>query len=224
MNSEEKRMLVNQLPSHQFHNSADIRTRQEILAKYDIQYLYHMTSINNLSSILNYGLLSHNQAHSYGLTQTDISDGDVQNIRQRKQVNAIPLQDYVPFYFNPKNPMLCRRKNLQSKIAILAINPLVIFEKNTVFSDGNASCRDTSFYEDIEMLSQLSWNTIWARYWNDKVDGKRIRCAEVLVYPELAIDKILEVYCYSQQAAMAVQNQISAEINIPVEVNKDLYF
>jgi len=217
-------MLMNQLPYHQLGNSTRIETAQAILAKYDIQYLYHMTSIENLSSILNYGLVSHNQAHRWDLTKADISDVDVQDIRQRKFVNKIRLHNYVPLYFNPKNPMLYRRKNLQNNIAILAINPLVLFKKNTVFSDGNASCRNTSFYTNIKMLSELNWETIWTTYWHNKYDGKRIRCAEVLVYPDLAVDQIFKVYCKSKQASLAVTNNMPAGISLPVEVNKCLYF
>lgn len=53
----------------------------ENLREYGIDYLYHMTHISNLASIIKYGLLSHNVAHRLNLIQSDISDPDVQSIR-----------------------------------------------------------------------------------------------------------------------------------------------
>lgn len=218
-------MLANQIyPSRQALNSSRISQAQNLLAEYGIDYLYHMTSIDNLPSILSHGLLSHNQAHRFGLNKTDISDNCVQDIRQGKSVNRIRLHDYVPLYFNPKNPMLYRRKELQQDIIILAINPIVLVYPGTIFSDGNAACRGTTFYSDIEMLSQLDWDTIWTRYWNDKFDGKRIRCAETLVYPSLSLDKILTVFCYSEMSAISIQNMMPSDVNIPIQVNKNFYF
>ena len=218
-------MLVNQVsPSHQIRSLTRISHAQNLLAEYGIDYLYHMTSIDNLHSILCHGLLSHNQAHCFDLNQTDISDNDVQDIRQGKSVNGVRLHDYVPLYFNPKNPMLYRRKQLQANIAILAINPIVLVEPNTIFSNGNAASGDTTFYANIEMLSKLDWDTIWARYWNDKDDGKRIRCAETLVYPKLPVDKIVKVFCNSQMSATNIENIIPSGVNIPVQVNRNLYF
>jgi len=53
----------------------------ENFREYGIDFLYHMTHISNLASIIRYGLLSHNVAHKLNLIQSDISDSDVQNIR-----------------------------------------------------------------------------------------------------------------------------------------------
>lgn len=64
-------MLANQVsPSRQIRSLTRISHAQNLLAQYGINYLYHMTSIDNLASILSYSLLSHNQAHRFGLNQT----------------------------------------------------------------------------------------------------------------------------------------------------------
>ena len=85
---------------------------------YKITYLYHMTHINNLKSIFQYGLLSHNVVHQ-NINISDISLKDVQNIRAKKTICNISLHDYVPFYFRPKNPMLFKRINEQENIVFL---------------------------------------------------------------------------------------------------------
>lgn len=72
---------------------------ETLLNDLGIQFLYHMTHKSNLENILRNGLLSHTKAYSKGLTKTDISDERVN--RRRSTVH-----NYVPFYFNPKNPMV----------------------------------------------------------------------------------------------------------------------
>ncbi len=39
----------------------------QYIQKYDIRFLYHMTDLVNLNSILTHGVLSHNEAHKRGL-------------------------------------------------------------------------------------------------------------------------------------------------------------
>jgi len=73
----------------------------EYVRKHNIKYLYHMTAISNLRSILEHGLLSHNEAHRLGLVMRDISDPEVQRRRDDKKDTIYNrfLHDYVPLYF-----------------------------------------------------------------------------------------------------------------------------
>ncbi|HKJ33293.1 MAG TPA: DarT ssDNA thymidine ADP-ribosyltransferase family protein, partial [Balneolales bacterium] len=87
----------------------------KLLKEAGVDYLYHMTHLANLNGILEKGLLSHNKAHKKGLLAQDISDSTVNNRR-------VKIHNYVPLYFNPKNPMLYRRRNIQDELVILCIN------------------------------------------------------------------------------------------------------
>ena len=62
-----------------------------------IDYLYHMTYIDNLTSIIENGLLSHKEAYGQGRIEVDISDPNVQDIRARKTESRYkrPLHEYV---------------------------------------------------------------------------------------------------------------------------------
>ncbi|ELR97588.1 DUF4433 domain-containing protein [Gloeocapsa sp. PCC 73106] len=195
---------------------------EELLAEYEIDYLYHMTYVDNLGSILLRGLLSRQQTCSQNLTYTDISDQEVQKRRSCKIVRGIPLHGYVPLYFNPRNPMLFVRKNLQSQIAILGIDPLVLLQPHSVFSDGNAACSNTVFYKDLSSLSRLNWKIIRQSIWYDQPDGKRIKCAEVLVYPQIAVRNILSVFCYSDEMVADIKKL--RQDHLRIEVNRNLYF
>ncbi len=196
---------------------------EQCIRQYKVEYLYHMTSISNLSSIVEIGLLSHNQAHRL-LTLTDISDCDVQSLRSQRIINSRPLHDYACLYFSPRNPMLYVRREQQKDIAILGINPYLLLDNNTIFSDGNAAAINTKFYQGASKLNQLSWNIINAPYWNEFADGKRIKCSEVLVYPKVCVKNILKIFCYSNTQFSLCYAAMLGKVNVPVEVNRGLYF
>lgn len=190
-----------------------------------IDYLYHMTHVDNLTSIIENGLLSHNEAYRQGLIEADISDPSVQDIRAGK-VDPFynrPLHEYVPLYFSPRNPMLYRRRGIQEDILILGLSPQILSEPNTLFTDGNAAASGTSFYQGVQMLNQLPWDSIKAKSWTDVEDGKRRKCAEVLVYPKISPARIQMIFWYSKKHREAV---ITAKqgTSIIEKVNRDLYF
>ncbi len=188
-----------------------------------IQYLYHMTHMSNLPSIWTYGLLSHTEAHERGMINVDISDPHVQDRRSwRSTIDGLPLHDYVCLYFSPRNPMLYRRKDQQHDIILLAIDPCVLLEEETLFTDGNAAAHDTQFYKGTAQLARLPWQIIHAHYWNDYPDGKRIKCAEVLVYSHIDVHNILKIFCYTSQ--QQAQCQQITQGSIAVQINTSQYF
>lgn len=197
----------------------------DYLQLHGINYLYHMTHIDNLASIVDNGLLSHNEAHRQGLIESDISDPKVQNIRARTvdPFYKRALHEYVPLYFTPTNPMLYRNQERQEDIVILGLDPQLLYETNVIFTNGNAAATRTNFYKDIQMLSKLPWDSIRARSWIDIEDGKRIKCAEILVYPKIEPNWIQRVFCYSHKHRETI---IAAkqETSIIGNVNTELYF
>lgn len=201
-----------------------IKSNEQTLNKYQILYLYHMTHWSNLENILKNGLFSRNQAQK-GFLNIDIADKAV-NIRRDRQepIYNKSLHDYVPLYFNPKNPMLFKRKNMQNEIVILAIDRNVLLQANAIFTNGNAAAKITHFYREIDNLSQLYWKCIHAEHWNDFTDGKRIRCAEVLVYSRIDISAIKKIICNNFELQQIVSSQIEKYKNLIAEVNKNLYF
>lgn len=197
----------------------------EILERHGIQHLYHMTHITNLASIIQNGLLSHSEAHKQGLISVDISDPDVQDIRSGvvDPLYKRPLHEYVPLYFSPRNPMLYRRQEMQEDIVILGLDPRILSEPDTIFTDGNAASSRTTFHRDIQMLQNLPWDSIRTRSWTDIPDGRRIKCAEVLVHSEIQPSRIQMVFCCSNKHRETI---IAAKQGTLImgKVNRDLYF
>lgn len=188
---------------------------ETLLNDFGIQYLYHMTHKSNLENILQNGLLSHNTAHSRGLTKTDISD---ERVNRRR--NAV--HEFVPFYFNPKNPMLYKRKNMQSEIIILCIDRNLL-QTDLKFTDGNAASSSTKFYSNTKDLEKLNWSIINSEYWSDFIDGKRIRCSEILIPKEVKTSSIKKIFCFNSATEDYVKNKVEG-FEITATVNHDFYF
>ena len=198
---------------------------ENVLDNYKIDYVFHMTEVSNLKNILQYGLLSHNEAHSKGFNKTDIALQDVNQRRaNKKPIHGISLHDYVPMYFNPKNPMLYRRKQIQDNIVILAIDRRVIYQNKSIFSDGNAASDATKFFNNLSDLVRLNWQCIRNEYWNDYVDGKRIKCAETLTHPKIPIKYVKKIHCNSIQTKNIVDKMVSIERPFRVELNSKYFF
>ena len=165
---------------------------ERILDSHNIEYLYHMTHIDNLESILRNGLFSHKNKYQ----KVDISDCDVNSRRSRAEpIYHKLIHSYVPFYINPKNAMLYKRQEIQNEIVILKLRRELIYGNGTIFTDGNASSQHTSFSNNLNELHLLDWDCLNDDNWYTHDDGRRTRMSEVLVPNYVCVDNIEAVIC-----------------------------
>lgn len=173
---------------------------------YGINSFWHITHRHNIPTILEKGILSNKTAHG-DLSPIDISNSDVQKRRGRiEPFYNRAVHEYAPLYINAKNPMLYVRKDIQHELCIIEISLSVLKESNFVFTDGNAASQDTKFYKEPSELSALPWDVMKASYWTDFPDGKRKRCAEVLIYPKIGPEHILRVHCCSGETFRTISS------------------
>ena len=189
----------------------------------NIKYFYHLTHKKNLPNIIKYGLVSHNEAKKRQLNIIDIADKDVIKIRSQKQdkIHNRILNDYVPLFFNPRNPMLYRRRSMQNEIVLICVDTKSSFNKESIFTDGNAAASKTNFYNTKSHLQKLNWDIIFANTWYDKPDGKRIRCAEILIYPIINISSFKKIYCNNADTLKYISNLNLSQL---CELNLNYYF
>lgn len=172
---------------------------------YQLNYAEHLIHHANLQSVLKNGILSHNEVYSRNLINNDIADNNVQIIRddRRDKIHKRAIHDYASFYFNTKNPMLYKRRNIQHELIILLVDIKIINSQNTIFTDGNSANlhpNPTKFYSGVENLVNIPFETIFAESWNDenpeiKKENVRKRCSEILVYPSVPIFQIKKIAC-----------------------------
>ncbi len=190
----------------------------------NVGWLAHITHIDNMESIVTNGILSHNRAHVEGLVDQDIADPDVNDRRANRLVSITnkPLHDYVPFYFNSRNPMLYRRKSIQDEIVTLVVSRYTLTWPGVIFTDGNAASSNTRFFSDLRDLDNLDWNCIRGDSWNNYPDGRRIRCAEVLIEDFLAFQYVRRIIVRTQQTRRALQQKV--QVRQTIEVSPGWYF
>ena len=192
-----------------------------ILEQFGIKALFHMTHIDNLNNILQYGLLAHDNPYQ----QEDISDCDVNNRRSRNEpIYYKSIHSYVPFYFNPKNNMLSRRRYLQEDIAILVFNKDLLYKDNILFTDANASTNRANFFNNLKNLNKLNWQCIYTKgYYNDFGDGGNKRMAEVLIPHKVEIDNIIGIIT-NNKISQAKIKKLTNDFEIVVDTKKEFYF
>ena len=199
----------------------------EIFGSFGIEYLYHMTAIKNFPSIIEYGLWSHNAAHSKGLVSIDISNKQV-NSRRNRIIRMVGknLHDYVPFYFNQRNAMMWCKRSINQSLIILCINPNNLHLKDSLFTDGNAAAYNTIFYSDLEKLNKLHWQCIFSKTSGLEFDGgKRKRMAEGLIYEVVNINKIKKIFCYNGRLAETCEHLIKGSgLDVEIDVNSQMYY
>lgn len=194
--------------------------------RYGIDFLYHLTHVDNMPSILEHGLLSHSDAHARGLVMEDLSDPDVQDRRADRRLDDRPLHDYVCLYFNPRNPMLFKRRVRQDDLVILCLDPQLLEQSSTFFTDGNAAGDATKSFNHPRDLAKLDWDCIHGEYWKDSEDGKRKRCAEILVPDAIPFDEVRRVFVRTDSTQMWLGELMSAAGRqaTPIRLDRGMYF
>lgn len=192
----------------------------------DVTTVGHMTHIENLEGILANGLLAHNNPHK----KVDISNQEVNARRSALEpIYKKSMHDYVPFYFNPKNAMLYRNQCQFKKggIVVLGFNKNIITTSGAVYTNGNASRRDTCFSNDKKFLEQINWDYVFSTRWNYQGNSyeaiKTAMMSELLVHGEVSIDKLEIIFCETEQTKQYIINNLKVN-GIRVEVCSKMFF
>lgn len=197
--------------------------RSNPLAHFGMQSIWHMSHIENVRSILIGGILSNTTAYSK-FAPVDISNQSVQTWRTKKEpLKGRRIHDYAPTYLSIRNPMLFAKKNISSELCLFEIDPRVMEQKESLFTDGNAASHDTQFFNQLADLKLLPWDVLNSEYWNEFVDGKRKKCAEVLIYPSIDIEYIKAVHCSNYLTKQTIEQNVRGS-SIPVIVSQKLFF
>lgn len=148
------------------------------------------------------------------------------------------LDEYVPFYFGRRSPMLytISRGNVEGYEE--GQNPIVYCVSTAqaaqaaglgfVFTDGHGVMDFTDFFDDLADLDEVDWPLMEARYWFDTdrdPDRKRRRQAEFLVYQRFPWELIEEIGTVSQSVRRTVEGIVESSQHSPlVDVRRAWYY
>ena len=185
------------------------------MQKPDIRNLYYITHIDNLPSILEKGILSHERIESDLVQSTRIYNTEIVNIRKEKNTPAQKsLWSYANLYFQPRNPMMYRvvHEKGVADLAVLSVAKEVLQTSGAFITDGNAANIPTQFYLPSNGLKTLQqqWAIVQNEWWNTLDGSKRKIMAECLIPNSVRPEFINSVYVANEETRRRVSKMISS--------------
>lgn len=200
-------------------------------APISVKALYYITHVDNVPSILQYGILSHQLIQERGLPYTRIYDEEIVARRQNIQApDGRSLWSFANLYFQPRNPMLYRvvffgGPEGANKIAVVGVKMSVLNRPDIYIADGNAASSPTrilSKHEGTKALPQIR-KDIDKEYWTDEGGSKRKIMAECLVPGQIAPEYITEIFVANHEVAADLRQRI-ARTDIEIIPQPNMFF
>ncbi|MFD8240065.1 DUF4433 domain-containing protein [Streptomyces albidoflavus] len=205
--------------------------------------LFHFTHVDHLPAILaEKQLVSDRAMRRRGGVPVECGDQRVKAERRERVVKVPPYghpDDYVPFYFAPRSPMMyvisrggvTTYRGGQAPLVYLVttVNAVIATGNPYIFSDGNCASAITAHFTDLaQMPHKVDWEIMTAPYWaNTADDGDRMRrrMAELLVHEALPVSALTEIGTYDHDHAQQVQAALAeAGADVRVRVRREWYY
>lgn len=183
------------------------------MRKLDIRELFYITHIENIPSILEKGILSHERIETERVHPTAIYAKDIVNSRKWKTTPAgKSLWSYANLFFQPRNPMMYRvvHEIGKANLAVVGIDKKVLFQPGVFITDGNAANEPTQFYVQsagLKMLQQ-QWAVVQNEWWNNLDGSKRRIMAECLIPDFINVEHIRSIYVACENAQASVKDMV----------------
>ncbi|MBI4556713.1 MAG: DUF4433 domain-containing protein [Candidatus Hydrogenedentes bacterium] len=192
----------------------------------DIRELHYVTPIDNVTTILQLGILSHVQASP--VDHLSIAMEQIQAKRANKRIpGARRLHEYVNLYFDAHNPMLSKVRAQNDTICVLRFHGGVLDLPGVIVADRNASSDYVVFRPVATGLDLLDSSRVFAQYWThpddpiDEMRHKSEKCAEVLVPDRVSPEFIIGAYVANPAALHRWQ---ALGVHVTVEVRHGFFF
>ncbi|WAB90344.1 DarT ssDNA thymidine ADP-ribosyltransferase family protein [Pseudomonas citronellolis] len=189
--------------------------------RYSDRHAYHFSSIENLDSIIELGLLSTNQKLQRNVTHVDVAAAGIQCRRGAMEVPGSQgryVHDYVPFYFAQKTPMqlsVILKKNVDQQFLIYFAVPLRIIDARQGVFFTNASANTDvppRFFgaTESERLNDLNWPIIENAKWKYPDDNERHqKMAELLVPDYVSMGEVAYIVAWNDDFAQHIRDRFA---------------
>lgn len=198
-----------------------------------VKEFHSIMPIENIPSVLEHGILSHNHCKKLKLPHSDISLSDVQERRDIKEVpKGLKLHDYANLYFTARNPMMYRIiKQYKNDtdiegLCVLKISVAVSKQNHVAFTDQNAATRFSRFFSLDKAKKHINFDRVYAKYWTDDDHAeyqrkKAAKCAEILVPHKVEPDFIKGAYVVNEAAKTKL---LKTGFSLPIVVKSNMFF
>lgn len=204
-------------------------------------WVFRIIPIENLEGDLRHGLFSKNSAPS-NPERLVIGNTEIIGERDNRIVKCFSdtvVNDYIPFYFSVRTPMLFNIKTgrgvpqrSQKDIVYICckLTDLATPKLQWCFTDGNAAKRITKFYSDLKHLDKLDWKSIKSTDFaanNEDGDEDRIRKkhSEFLVKDKIPVSKFGSLAVINTAVKSDVEAIVQkCKLVLEVKVEPQFYF
>ena len=170
----------------------DSKRLKNTLEENNVSKLYHFTDITNLKSIFDKGGL-----YSWSFLKNKTVRNTFASTNLSKELDSRRgLENYVRLSFNSTQPMMHKAiyDGRISHPVIIEIDPSVIFLKETLFSDRNATDKNAIIGSSYEDLNRINLNIAKRdNYFNLDDNDKSLFQAEVLVHEKIRTEFFLNL-------------------------------
>lgn len=194
----------------------------------EVTELHYITAIDNVSSILQRGILCHDS--SAQVPHRSVASPEVQERRASRRIpQGLRLHQYANLYINGRNAMLYRlindfdasRRVPVEELTLLQISSDVLNLPGVVVTDINAAADIAPrWYTVDEGIAGLEHDAIFAEYWDSYSHRQRIM-AEVLVPYRIPPNFIRGAYVVSETASA---NLSGIAPTLDLEVSSYMFF
>ena len=205
------------------------------MAELNIRWLYYLAHIDNLSLLLERGILSQKIRSEENIQYARIADSNIVGRRRYKQTpDEKSLWDYANLFFQPRNPMLYRVIDEKGKqnLTVFRVANTVLQEQGIFITDGIAANSQTQFYrlsEGLEMFQthqEIIQSDSWIS-WNHDPDLRRKLMAECLVPNRVDPKHIQQFIVADHVVANSLRGHLSAantqKLVVASDISSDIF-
>jgi len=204
--------------------------------------LMHFTHEDNLGRILDQGgLLCDRACQTSGLNRRNVAYASIKEQRARTIVEVPPggtVDQYVPFYFGPKSPMMLTYKsgNVTGKkedlsellYFVTAAENIAAAGLEFAFTDGHPIVEPRLFFNDLADLGEVDLALMTETWWYDTdeyPDRKRRRQAEFLVWEKVPLENFRGIATMNEGKRLQVLDFLQNRgIEMPCKSRPDWYY
>ena len=139
--------------------------------------LYHLTELENMTSIIEYGLLSRKDIRSKGIKYRDVADSEIISIRE-----MLGLDGYIPFHFHPYSAfdVAVKKSRPEDKFVYITIKrELAAIANFKILVKHPLSQEECVLYDYEEGINLIDWDTM-ETVGTDDTYSKNVKMAECL--------------------------------------------
>ena len=186
--------------------------------------LYHLTHIDNVASILRYGLMSRKDVEENRIYFKDIADQEI--IKGRKELNAGLLQG-VLFHFFAKNPFdgaVCLERGSKNMAIITIRRSLHERQEFYVIPSHPLDREIPEMYPYDEGVKKVRWDILDDKANRDYHDPeiKKACMAECITTSKIEPENIAYIYVYDEYAKQKIERELG-RVDYRISVNPYMF-